>query len=78
MLLAGEGIPAGAESVAQTVNTSLIIVLNAYSNPLHFTLPKTQYAWHSIFTTGSNELFEGTLTEQVIEPRSVQLFELKT
>ena len=78
MLLAGEGLPAGAESVEQTSSDTLVIVLNAYSNPISFTLPQTQYAWHCIFSTTDAEPYSAAaLSKLVIEPRSVQLFALQ-
>jgi len=77
MLLAGDVLPASAGSVEQTTHDTLLIVLNAYSNPVSFILPQTQYAWHCIFTTTDTEPSATALTELVIEPRSVHLFELK-
>jgi isoamylase len=77
MLLAGDVISTGTESLKQSTNACLLIVLNAYANPVSFTLPPTQYDWHCIFTTTSNEPPVTPLTSLVIEPRSVQLFELR-
>jgi len=77
MLLAGDVLPESAESDEQTTNETLLIVLNAYSNPVNFILPRTRYAWHCIFTTTDTELSTTALSTQVIEPRSVQLFELR-
>jgi glycogen operon protein len=77
MLLAGKVSPAGADSLEQEAISTLIIVLNAYSNPVSFTLPQTEYAWHCIFTTANTDLPQTALTKLVIEPRSVQLFELQ-
>ena len=77
MLLAGNVSPADADSLAQEVNSTLIIVLNAYSNPVSFTLPQTEYDWNCIFTTGIVEPSSTALIKLVIEPRSVQLFELQ-
>ncbi len=77
MLLAGDVSPAGTESIENTTNASLLIVLNAYSNPVSFTMPKTRHAWHCVFTTTGTEPSATALSRQVIEPRSVQLFELR-
>lgn len=77
MLLAGDVLVADTDSTEKTTNATLLIVLNAYSNPVSFTLPHTQYAWYSIFTTADNKPSATALTKQVIEPRSVQLFELQ-
>lgn len=77
MLLAGNLSPADTDSPAQELNSSLIIVLNAHSNPVSFTLPQTEHDWHCIFTTVSTEPSSTALTKLVIEPRSVQLFELQ-
>ena len=77
MLLAGDVSAESTGAPAQTYNTTLLIVLNAYSNPVSFTLPATQYVWQCIFTTGSAEPPVVALKNLVIEPRSVQLFELK-
>ena len=77
MLLAGNLSPADADSPAQELNSTLIIVLNAYSNPVSFTLPQTKHDWHCIFTTTSTEPSPTALTKLVIEPRSVQVFELQ-
>jgi isoamylase len=77
MLLAGNLSPADADSLTQELNSTLIIVLNAYSNPVSFTLPQTEHDWHCIFTTGITEPSPTALIKQVIEPRSVQLFELQ-
>jgi isoamylase len=78
MLLADDVLPANTDSGEQNTISTLIIVLNSYSNPVSFTLPKTDYAWHCIFTTASTEPSSAELTRLVIEPRSVQLFELQT
>lgn len=77
MLLAGDVFSASAGANEQTTHDTLLIVLNAYSNPVSFILPQTQYAWHCIFTTTDTEPSATALTELVIEPRSVHLFELK-
>jgi len=76
MLLAGDVFPAGAGANEQTPHDTLLIVLNAYSNPVSFILPQTQYSWHCIFTTTDTELPATALSSQVIESRSVQIFEL--
>ena len=77
MLLAGDVTPAGADSAGQKTNATLIIVLNADSKPINFTLPETRYSWHCVFSTMNTEPSAIAQTSQVIESRSVYLFELK-
>ena len=77
MLLAGDVISAGTGLTVQKTNATLIIVLNADSEPLNFTLPETRYSWHCVFSTIQYGTSATALTNQIIEARSVNLFELK-
>jgi len=77
MLLAGDVIPAEAGSSEQKTNATLIIVLNADSKQINFMLPETQYSWHQVFSSMNTESSAIALTSQMIEPRSVYLFELR-
>ncbi len=76
MLLAGDVLPASTGSGGQKVNATLIIVLNADSDPLNFTLPETQHSWRCAFSTTGSGSSSGDPAGQIIEPRSVYLFEL--
>lgn len=77
MLLAGNVMVEDTDSVEQTVNATLLIVLNAGLKPVKLTLPETQQAWHCVFTTTNDVPSATALTSQLIEPRSVQLFALQ-
>ncbi|MCZ6722902.1 MAG: glycogen debranching protein GlgX [Gammaproteobacteria bacterium] len=77
MLLAGDLSSTAGDSAGQKTNATLIIVLNADSKPVNFTLPETQYSWHCIFTTTNTEPSTTALKNQMIESRSVYLFELR-
>ena len=77
MLLAGEVMVDDTDSFEQTVNATLLIVLNAGLKPVKLTLPEAQQAWHCVFTTTNDLPSAAALTSQLIEPRSVQLFALK-
>jgi glycogen operon protein len=77
MLLGGDALPEAGKFDEHEKHATLLIVLNADPQPITFTLPQTRYAWHCLFTTTDMEPSAHALTSQIIESRSVQLFELR-
>jgi len=76
MLLAAEVLPARDPRFDGETEAALLIVLNADPTPVEFVLPKSEFHWHRVLTTASDETpIDGNKTV-MIEERSVQLFEL--
>ena len=77
MLLAADAMPVRNPLFEDEKEAALVIVFNADPAPVELVLPLSQYHWRCIFSTAD---IEPAVTEQgpvVIEPRSVQLFELQ-
>ena len=76
MLLAAEVLPARDPRFDGETEAALLIVFNAEPTPVEFVLPKSEFHWHRVLTTASDETpIDGNQTI-AIDERSVQLFEL--
>ena len=77
MLLAGKAMPARNPLFDKFKDAALVMVFNADTTAVNFVLPETQFHWHCVFTTTELSPVVSEKNPVLIEPRSVQLFELQ-
>ena len=77
MLLAANGVVAAKSAPQVKKATALVIVFNADSAPVEFSLPPSEYRWHCILTTADTEVAVTDRDVVALEARSLQLFELQ-
>ena len=77
MLLAGEALPVRNSRGDEEKDFTLVIVFNVEAVPIDFVLPESKYNWRCVFTTADNKPAIIKQSHVIIEPRSVQLFDLQ-
>ncbi len=77
MLLAAEAMAARDARFVGEKEAALVIVYNADPAAVKFVLPRTEFHWRCIFTTAEDLPQVARKGSVVIEPRSVEVFELQ-
>jgi len=76
MLLAAEVLPARDPRFDGGTEAALLIVFNADPTAVEFVLPQSEFHWHRVLTTTSDESPINANKTVIIDERSVHLFEL--